>query len=93
MIDDSAVYGFLDEYKLRCGITEHGLKHYENQIMRKILEPMNAKFGTDISDAAIRAAVAEHNEVCRILTEIGNMRKLKNPPVTGYEYHVHWLDC
>ena len=69
-------------------ITEHGLKHYENQIMRKILEPMNAKFGTDISDAAIRAAVAEHNEVCRILTEIGNMRKLKNPPVTGYEYHV-----
>ena len=22
MIDDSAVYGFLDEYKLRCGITE-----------------------------------------------------------------------
>ena len=69
-------------------ITEHGLKHYENQIMRKIHEPMNAKFGTDISDAAIRAAVAEHNEVCRILTEIGDMRKLKNPPVTGYEYHV-----
>ena len=22
MIDDSAVYGFLDEYKLRCWITE-----------------------------------------------------------------------
>ena len=66
-------------------ITEHGLKHYENQIMRKILEPMNAKFGTDISDAAIRAAVAEHNEVCRILTD---MRKLANPPITGYEFHV-----
>ena len=69
-------------------ITEHGLKHYENQIMRKILEPMNAKFGTDISDAAIRAAVAEHNEVCRILTEIGQLRKEENPRITGYEYHI-----
>ena len=69
-------------------ITEHGLKHYENQIMRKILEPMNAKFGTDISDAAIRAAVAEHNEVCRIITEIGDFRKSENPNITGYEFHV-----
>ena len=69
-------------------IPDHGLKHYENQIMRKILEPMNAKFGTDISDAAIRAAVAEHNEVCRILTEIGELRKLDLPPITGYEFAV-----
>ena len=30
----------------------------------------------------------EHNEVCRILTEIGEMRKMENPPITGYEYHV-----
>ena len=69
-------------------ISEHGLRHYENQIMRKLLEPMNAKFGTDISDSAIRAAVAEHNEVCRILSEIGDMRRLDNPPLTGYEYHI-----
>ena len=40
------------------------------------------------SDAAIRAAVSEHNEVCRILTEIGETRKLDNPPITGYEYAV-----
>ena len=37
---------------------------------------------------ALRKAVEEHNEVCRILTEIGEMRKMENPPITGYEYHV-----
>ena len=69
-------------------VTPHGLKHYKNQITKKVLEPLHEKYGTDISDEAIRKAVAEHNEVCRILTEIGEMRKLDNPPITGYEYHV-----
>lgn len=69
-------------------VTEHGLRHYENQITKKLLEPLHERYGTDISDAAIRSAVAEHNEVCRILTEIGDMRKRDIPPVTGYEYHV-----
>lgn len=69
-------------------VTPHGLKHYENQISRKILEPLHERFGTDISEAAIRRAVEEHNSVCRILTQIGDFRKLENPPITGYEYHV-----
>ncbi|MBQ1805848.1 MAG: 2-hydroxyacyl-CoA dehydratase, partial [Oscillospiraceae bacterium] len=42
----------------------------------------------DTSDEALRRAVEEHNEVCRILTEIGEMRKAENPVITGYEYHV-----
>lgn len=69
-------------------VTEHGLRHYENQLMKKLLEPLHERYGTDISDTAIRAAVQEHNEVCRILTEIGDLRRLDNPPITGYEYHV-----
>ena len=40
------------------------------------------------SDDAIRAAVAQHNEVCRIISEIGEMRKADNPVITGYEFHV-----
>ena len=44
--------------------------------------------GVDISDKAIRKAVKEHNEVCKIMTEIGDMRKEDNPVITGYEYHV-----
>lgn len=69
-------------------VTPHGLEHYKNQITKKVLEPLHERYGTDISDASIRKAVAEHNEVCRIITEIGDMRKLPNPPVTGYEFHV-----
>ena len=57
-------------------VTPHGLEHYKNQITKKVLEPLHERYGTDISDASIRKAVAEHNEVCRIITEIGDMRKL-----------------
>ena len=45
-------------------------------------------YGVDVSDDALRKAVAEHNEVCRILTEIGQFRKEENPRITGYEYHI-----
>ncbi len=42
----------------------------------------------DTSDAAIRQAVEEHNEVCSIISEIGELRKAENPVITGYEFHV-----
>ena len=79
---------FVSFIDVPCKVAPHGLKHYKNQITKKVLEPLHEKYGTDISDEAVRKAVAEHNEVCRILTEIGQMRKLDNPPITGYEYHV-----
>ena len=41
-----------------------------------------------LSPAAIRQAVKEHNEVCSIISEIGEMRKEENPVITGYEFHV-----
>ena len=67
---------------------EDCVEHICEQVSRKILKPMCENYGVDTSDAAIRAAVSEHNEVCRILTEIGETRKLDNPPITGYEYAV-----
>ncbi len=36
----------------------------------------------------MRKAVEEHNEVCRLITEIGEYRKEENPRITGYEFHV-----
>lgn len=36
----------------------------------------------------MRKAVEEHNEVCRLITEIGEYRKEDNPRITGYEFHV-----
>lgn len=67
---------------------EDCVEHICEQVSRKILKPMRENYGVDTSDAAIRTAVSEHNEVCRILTEIGETRKLDNPPITGYEYAV-----
>ncbi len=58
------------------------------QMRLRLLNVMHEKLGTDISDEALRAAVEEHNELCDIMTQIGDLRKLDNPPVTGYEYHV-----
>ena len=64
---------------------EDCVEHICEQVSRKILKPLRENYGVDTSDAAIRAAVREHNEVCRILTEIGELRKLDIPPITGYE--------
>ena len=67
---------------------EDCVEHVREQVSRKILKPLRENYGIDTSDYAIRAAVSEHNEVCRILTEIGELRKLDIPPITGYEYAV-----
>ena len=67
---------------------EDCVEHICEQVSRKILKPLRENYGVDTSDAAIRAAVREHNEVCRILTEIGQFRKEENPRITGYEYHI-----
>ena len=62
--------------------------YFRRQIEQKIIEPLGHVYGVDFSEEKLRAAIEQHNEVCRIITEIGDMRKLPNPPVTGYEFHV-----
>ncbi len=58
------------------------------QCTNHILKPLHEKYGIDISDAAIRQAVAEHNELCRVIRAIGDFRKEEKPRITGYEFHV-----
>ncbi|MEG0751876.1 MAG: 2-hydroxyacyl-CoA dehydratase family protein [Oscillospiraceae bacterium] len=67
---------------------EDCVKHYCEQINRKVLKVLQEKLGVDISDSAMRKAVAEHNEICRLLAEIGEYRKLDNPTITGHEFHI-----
>ena len=67
---------------------ENSMLHYRRQLQAHVLDPLREKFGADTSDAAILAAIAEHNEVCRLISEIGAYRKRENPPITGYEFHV-----
>ena len=69
-------------------ITDYTLDSYIRQMRLRVLDRMTEAFGVDTSDAAIRKAVEEHNEVCRIISEISEMRKADNPVITGYEFHV-----
>ncbi len=63
------------------------LEYYKTELKVKIVDKL-ADRGIDVSEAAMRAAVEDHNEISRIITAIGDYRKLPNPPVTGYEFHV-----
>ena len=69
-------------------IEPHTVKHYKNQMRLKVLDKLSEVYGVDTSDDALRKAVEEHNEVCRLITEIGEYRKEENPRITGYEFHV-----
>ena len=69
-------------------ITDYTIDGYVKQMRAHVLGRIHDTFGVDVSDEAIRKAVEEHNEVCRIMTEIGEMRKAENPIITGYEFHV-----
>ena len=64
------------------------LAYYKVQIQKHIMGPLKNVFGVDTSDEALRAAIERFNKLCRVITEIGDLRKLDNPPITGYEFHV-----
>lgn len=68
--------------------TENSYDHFRKQLRAHVLDPLNKNLGIDTSDEAILKAVEQHNEVCRLINEIGDYRKLDNPTITGYEFHV-----
>ncbi len=67
---------------------DNGLNLYTLQCRNHILKPLQEHYGIDISEEAIRQAVAEHNRVCRLIRAIGEFRKGDKPRITGYEFHV-----
>lgn len=67
---------------------ETALRHYVNQMRTHILKPLEEHYGIDISDEAMVQSIREHNEISRLLAEIGEFRKEENPRITGYEYGV-----
>ena len=79
---------FVTHMDMLYKITDYTLDSYIRQMRLRVLDRMTEVFGVDTSDAAIRKAVEEHNEVCRIISEISEMRKADNPVITGYEFHV-----
>ena len=69
-------------------IEPHTVRHYAKQMRIKVLDRLKEVYGADTSDDALRKAVEEHNEVCHLITEIGEYRKEENPRITGYEFHI-----
>ena len=63
-------------------------EHFRDQLRAHVLDELTAHFGIDTSDESIMAAIEQQNEVSRLINEIGDYRKLDNPTITGYEFHV-----
>lgn len=67
---------------------ENAVRHLTRMCRARVLDRLQQEFGIDVSDDVLRKAVEEHNEVCRLVNEIGSYRKLENPTITGYEFAV-----
>ena len=71
--------------------TENSIDHFQKGLQIHVLDFLKENYGVDTSDEALRKAIEEHNEVCRLIREIGEYRKLDNPTITGYEFQVFVL--
>ena len=79
---------FVTHTDMPLKVTDYYIDAYVEQMRVNVLDRLTEVFGVDTSDAALRAAVAEHNEMCAVISEIGEMRKAANPVITGYEFHL-----
>ena len=67
---------------------DYAVKHYARQLQKHVLDRLQSVYGIDVSEKKLLEAIDKHNELCRVVTEIGNYRKQDNPPLTGYEFHL-----
>lgn len=81
--------------KFKCEFTdvpfkknENSIDHYEKQLKQHVVDFLHNEYGVDTSDEAILKTIESHNEVCNLINEIGDYRKLDNPTITGYEFAV-----
>jgi len=79
---------FFDYMEIPMKADYNGLDLYVLQCKNHILKPLSENYGIDVSDAAVRKAVKEHNRICELIRAIGDFRKADQPVITGYEYNV-----
>ena len=79
---------FYEYMEIPMKADDNGLNLYVVQCKNHILKPLHEKYGIDISEEAIREAVAKHNHLCEVIRAIGEFRKGPKPRITGYEFHV-----
>lgn len=79
---------FVTHMDMPYKVEDYTVRQYVKQLRVRLLDIMEKQLGIDASDENIRKAVEEHNQVCRIMQEISEMRKADNPVITGYEFHI-----
>ena len=62
---------FFEYMEIPMKADDNGLNLYTLQCKNHILKPLHEHYGIDVSDKAIRQAVAEHNRVCELIRAIG----------------------
>ena len=72
---------FVTHTDMPLKVTDYYIDSYTTQMREHVLNRLTETFGVDTSDEALRKAVAEHNEVCKIISEIAEMRKLDEEDV------------
>ena len=82
---------FYENMEIALKADENGVALMKLQCINHILTPLAKNYGIDTSDAAIRAAVKEHNEICEIIQALGEFRKEAKPRITAYEFAVFTL--
>ena len=69
--------------------TANSIEHYEKQLRAHVLNPISERFGIDTSDEALLRAIERHNELCALITEIGDHRKEGQPQYHGLRVPRH----
>lgn len=82
---------FIDFTDVPFKKNDNSIDHFETQLRAHVLDNLSEKFGIDTSDEALLKAIEEHNEICRLITEIGSYRKLDEPTITGTEFSIIML--
>ncbi|MBP5282015.1 MAG: 2-hydroxyacyl-CoA dehydratase [Lachnospiraceae bacterium] len=79
---------FYEHMEIPFKADDNGVELLVLQCKNHILTPLSETYGIDVSEEAIRKAVAVHNRVCELITAIGEYRKEEQPRITGYEFAV-----
>lgn len=85
LVDENFLLAYLDA---PLKVSAHGNKYYADQLRNKFLIPLAEKHGVDISEKALLKAVEENNRLCTVMNNISELRKEKNPKITGTEFHI-----
>ena len=77
------------------------LDYYKAQLKLKVVDELEKRFGIDVSDAAMRKAVEDFNELCDVITEIGSFPSRERIEIAPGEsafdaicrHYLHWNQC